>query len=223
MEVLTQIVVYLALVATGILVGWVFGSPFNKAKVKKLLTGRPQLVVLLAGPNPSLDFSVVDKPISTDPIKAKFGKQEMVLTPNPVLNKHVDTVEVAAFDPTDCRQIPMESVVHYKNVVTEEVDERTGERKIVLAGFTNANILGKLVGPSQLETLVNQYFAWVKKKALMDMRNNPIYTWLPWLTAGLAFVGVLAVLYNVSLTNGVSNQVSSMPTWFNATFGVIRP
>ncbi|MFA6161742.1 MAG: hypothetical protein WC766_06300 [Patescibacteria group bacterium] len=214
-------IVTIALFFFGVAIGWIFSSPYNKARVKQLFSGKPQLVVLLAGENPSLVFSVVDKPLSTDPIKAKFGKQEMVLIPNPTLNKHVGVVECGLFDPADGRQIPMEALVHYRDVLTEEVDKQ-GNRKVVLAGFTNARLLGKLVGPSQLQALVNQYFAWTKNKALSDLKNNPIYTWLPWVTLLLALVAVLVSIYNVSLTTGLMNQVTALPGALNQTIGVAR-
>lgn len=214
-------VITIALFFFGVVIGWIFSSPFNKARVKQLFTGKPQLVVLLAGANPTLSFAVVDKPLSTDPIKAKFGKQEMVLVPNPVLNKHVGVVEAALFDPADGRQVPMEALVHYKDVLTEKTDKR-GNRVVVLAGFTNEPLLGKLVGPSQLQALVNQYFAWTKNKALSDLKANPIYTWLPWVTAFLALVAVLVSLYNSSLNVGLANTVSALPSQINATVGFAR-
>lgn len=215
-------VITIALFFFGTIIGWIFSSPFNKARVKQLFTGKPQLVILLAGANPTLSFSVVDKPLSTDPIKAKFGKQEMVLVPNPTLNKHVGVVESALFDPADCRQVPMEALVHYRDVLTEVVDKKSGNRKVILAGFSNESLLSKLVSPSQLQALVNQYFAWTKNKALSDLKSNPIYTWLPWVTAFLALVAVLVSLYNSSLNVGLGNTMAALPGQLNATIGVAR-
>jgi hypothetical protein len=126
-----------------------------------------------------------------------------MLIPNPALNIMWKNVIIGFFDPKDGRQIPLQAYVHYQNVYAGDRAKPDGSREVVLAGFTNENLIGKLQSPAKLENILTTLWYAAKLKARQDTKGfeQKIEKYVL-IVLGITVLGIIVTLYNVSLTQG---------------------
>lgn len=213
--------VFLLLLGGG--VGWAASSPFNRAKLARLVGKQKKVVFVVNSKGRARDF-VIDAPVTDKLVEIEVKpflsktSEKFSLYPNSIFDGEWKTIPFGVFDGRDFRQIPLSQYTHFAG------KNENGE----IVWLSNEEVLGNLVPPVKVQNIISTQTSSERLKARSEVnQNEKLMMNLVKIAVGASVITLFVVFYVAIQTGAITNllggvannidKVASAPANFTAT------